>query len=272
MSDLLIHSMSEFLPLILPCMEAAGSRKVVEIGSEFGGTSKALGDWLSERNGSLVCVDPAPHLGFTAWAETTRNVRHLPCKSLDAVDALTDADTWLLDGDHNYHTVIEELRGIARVAGHAGKECPLVFLHDVSWPWARRDLYYAPDRIPEAARHPYSYKVGVRPGDPGCAVGRGFRGAGKFAVALQEGGPRNGVLTAVEDFLRESHAAGLDLAWHHVPGVFGLGVIHSHRSAWGAAVDGLLAPWHDNPILASLEANRLANYLAVIEWQDARGG
>lgn len=268
MPSALIHSMSEFLCLILPCMEAAGSRKVVEIGSEFGGTSKALGDWLAERGGSLVCVDPSPRAGFTAWAESTPNVRHLPHASLDVIHALGDADTWLVDGDHNYHTVIEELRGISRTASGGGKALPLVFLHDVGWPCARRDLYYAPERIPKAARQPCSFEAGVLPGEVGSRPGRGFRGMGHFALALQEGGPANGVLTAVEDFLTESRAAGLDLAWHSVPGVFGLGVIHPREASWSSAVETVLAPFHQNPLLASLEENRLANFLAVVEWQD----
>lgn len=270
MPDLLIHSMSEFLSLILPCMEAAGSRKVVEIGSEFGGTSKALGDWLGERGGSLICVDPSPQAGFTAWANATKNVRHLQYASLEVINALTDADTWLVDGDHNYYTVLEELRAIFRRPGTQGGSGPLAFLHDVGWPCSRRDFYYAPERVPASARHPYSYEAGVRPGNPGCVPGRGLRGMGTIAIALREGGLRNGVLTAVEDFLREASADGLDLIWHFVPGVFGLGIIHPRGASWGPTVQQILAPWHNNPLLASLEANRLANYLAVIEWQDTR--
>ena len=37
---------------------------------------------------------------------------------------------------------------------------------------------------------------------------------------------------------------------------------------WAEDVAGLLLPWHDNELLASLELNRLRNYLAVIDWQD----
>ncbi|MBL7373602.1 class I SAM-dependent methyltransferase, partial [Escherichia coli] len=73
----------------------------------------------------------------------------------------------------------------------------LALMHDVSWPCARRDCYYAPDRIPEEHRHPHSFDGGVSLGQPDCLPNRGFRGAGSFAWALHEGGPRNGVLTAV---------------------------------------------------------------------------
>jgi hypothetical protein len=30
----------------------------------------------------------------------------------------------------------------------------------------------------------------------------------------------------------------------------------------------MIVPWHNNKLLAALEANRLQNYLAVIDWQD----
>jgi hypothetical protein len=33
-----------------------------------------------------------------------------------------------------------------------------------------------------------------------------------------------------------------------------------------------VAPLHNHPLLASLEANRLANYLAVIDLQDRASG
>ena len=62
-------------------------------------------------------------------------------------------------------------------------------------------------------RQPASFAAGITLEDSGHRIGRGFRGAGQWAAALHAGGPRNGVLTAVE-------------------------------------------------------ANRLRNYLEVIEWQD----
>jgi hypothetical protein len=38
--------------------------------------------------------------------------------------------------------------------------------------------------------------------------GRGFRGRGRFAFAVHAGGPGNGVLTAVEDFIAEVAESG----------------------------------------------------------------
>ena len=37
-----------------------------------------------------------------------------------------------------------------------GAPLPLLIMHDVCWPYGRRDLYYAPERIPEEFRQPYA--------------------------------------------------------------------------------------------------------------------
>jgi hypothetical protein len=73
------------------------------------------------------------------------------------------------------------------------------------------------------------------------------------------------VLTAVEDFVAES---GDEMLWACVPGVFGLGVLFDRNHPAAGPMSALLAPLHDNALLARLERNRLANYLKVIEWQD----
>lgn len=273
MADLLIHSMAEFGELILDVLRAADARDIAEIGAEFGGMSSRLADYCARAGGGLVSIDPAPKAEFLLWAAATPHVRHLAQPSLEAMPTLGPVDAWVIDGDHNYYTVLHELR-IASAKAEAGGGPLLAILHDVGWPCARRDMYYAPERIPEAFRHPHSYDVGVSLGSAGSVPHRGFRGGGFHAWALMAGGPRNGVLTAVEDFIAEQAAAGADLRYAHVPAVFGLGVLYDARAPWAEQVTRILAPYHDNLLLARLEENRLRNYLAVIEWQDeaaARG-
>lgn len=261
---LLIHSLAEFASITLPVLEAAGVRSVCEIGAEHGGNSTVVGEWLAGRGGTLLSIDPAPGAAFLDWvAEHGEVARHLPSTSLAAIETAGAHDAWFIDGDHNWYTVFNELTLIHRVQRAADRPL-LVMLHDVGWPWARRDLYYAPQRIPEDFRQPHSFELGVTRGSR-AAIRGGFRGCGAFAVALEEGGPRNGVLTAVEDFV-----AGIEepLLWAHVPGVFGLGVLFDREHPAAGEIAQLLAPLHDHPLLARLEANRLANYLKVIEWQD----
>ena len=72
----------------------------------------------------------------------------------------------LIDGDHNWYTVLSELETIERLCDERGQGFPLVLLHDIGWPYGRRDLYYDPASIPEEHRKPYD-KKGMLPGVPG---------------------------------------------------------------------------------------------------------
>lgn len=264
---LLIHSMSELSDIILSGLEIADARHVAEIGAEFGGMSQLLADFTAARDGSLTSIDPTVKPQFTEWLSDHPNVRHIAQPSLEAIGGLSGIDAWLVDGDHNYYTVYHELRAIDAVCGREGKPL-LAFLHDVNWPWARRDLYYAPDQIPAEWRHPFDYDGGVSLDTDQLLHGRGFRGHGQFAVAVHSGGPRNGVLTAVEDFLEEARRDGREIAFAFIPAVFGLGVVFDCSAAWGPALADALMPFHQSRLLQTLEENRLRNYLKVIEFQD----
>lgn len=267
MSDLLIHSMAEFASLIRPCLERAKVANVVEIGAEFGGMSTLLADHCRSAGGTLTSIDPAPQAEFLGWLADRPEVRHIAAPSLEVLDAIPAADAWVIDGDHNYYTVRSELALIDASCRAAGKPL-LALLHDVDWPCARRDFYYAPERIPEAQRHPYSYAAGVHIDQTATRPDRGLRGMGQFAVALHEGGPGNGVLTAVEDFLAAADSEDRPLVYAHIPAVLGLGVIMDATAEWAEDLAGILLPFHRHELLARLEQNRLRNYLAVIDWQD----
>ena len=94
---------------------------------------------------------------------------------------------------------------------------------------------------------------------------------GQFGIARHEGGPRNGVKCAINDFIEAKSAeAGEDftLGYAEVPAVFGLGVLFDMAAPWGEQLAELLLPYHDNAMIASLERNRLHNYLTVLDWQD----
>jgi hypothetical protein len=195
------------------------------------------------------------------------HVRHLPMTSLEALANLPAADAWVIDGDHNWYTVYHELQAIRRISRDAGRPM-LAFLHDIGWPSGRRDQYYAPDQIPTEFRQLYAYDDGAVLDQPFLIPGRGFRGLGRFAFAMVEGGKRNGVLTAVEDFLAEANDQGTEMGFAEIPGVFGLGVVFDLDAEWSSAMAELLIPYHDNALLKTLERNRLANYLRVIQFQD----
>ncbi len=264
MNDLLLYSLAEFREIILPALDVVGARSVVEIGGEGGTFTRELASWAEERDATVHCIDPSPSEALVQLAQESPAVELLRGRSLEALDGLEPADVYLIDGDHNYYTLSRELRSITAAAGDA---TPVLFVHDVGWPAGRRDMYYDPASVPAEGVHPYVYDEGVTIGCSGT-VPDGFRGEGEFAWARSEGGPENGVLTAVEDFLAENPAFDLRI----VPCVFGLAVIYERDSAVAAGLSELLEPYAGNPLLGRLERNRVALYLHVLKLQEAVTG
>ncbi len=263
--SLLIHSMAELASIAFPVLEATRCRTVTEIGAEGGGMTKLLLDFVQRQGGWMTSIDPAPSAAAEALLRNTPfGVLHRDT-SIRALYICPATDVYFVDGDHNYFTVLQELLWIERMQQSAGKPF-FVMLHDVGWPWAYRDLYYNPDQIPEEWRQPFSWDRGLTLDNTGTIDG-GFRGCGAWACALQEGGERNGVLKAVEDFVEARQGT---IRMVVIPGVFGLGVLYSGSAPWAGTVGEMLAAFDRNPLLEKLERNRLENYLRVIELQDSQ--
>jgi Methyltransferase domain len=257
--DVLIYSLSEHRDLIFEALSVVSPARVVEIGSEAAGMTRLLAAWAAENGAVFTTVEPYPIGEVRSLAESSSGSFELvEGRSPEALAGLPPADVYLVDGDHNHWTVLHELEAI-----YADGRAPLTFLHDVGWPCARRDQYYSVDALPADAVLPHSHTRGRAPGSSPL-VDHGFGGAGEFAVACEEGGPANGVLTAVEDFL----SSRSDLTYAQVPAVFGLGVVWSSSAPYAEALSALVAPWHDNRLLARLEENRVRLYALVLELQD----
>jgi hypothetical protein len=212
--------MHRFWPrFIAPLIEAAAPRRVVEIGAEFGWNTRALLE-LGQRHGFFVdIVDPMPHpVLHEELARFEGGYEFHAARSLDIISALPAADFVLQDGDHNWFTVYNELQLMFLRAHVARVAPPIVVMHDVAWPYARRDMYYDATAILDGDRHPYARR-GFVPGRSEL-IEEGING--HFANALHEGGPRNGVLTAVEDFIS---ASGADVVFRRLPFFNGLGIL-----------------------------------------------
>ncbi len=260
MADLLLHSLAEFTCVILPVLDAINAKATIEIGVEYGLLSPQLIARAENIGGFHVGIDPSAKTGAeTCFPSESATLIAEP--SLDCLPLLKPADAYLVDGDHNYYTVLSELRLIRDTAANAGRNLPLTILHDVGWPCARRDQYYNPERIPAEFLLPHSYDLGCRPNSPMLTKG-GFRGNGAFAAALREGGPRNGVLTAIEDFMAETPGLSLSI----IPLIFGVGILSTADTA--KQIETLIAPYRDNPLLAKLERNRIDLFLRVLDHQD----
>lgn len=262
MPNLLIHSMGEFADIIFGSFQLANARRVVEIGAEYGTMTRRLIEYVGQVDGRLVSIDPKPSPEAEELFDGNDRVELIKGHSLEVLPEL-EGDAYLIDGDHNYYTVLNESKLIWDRFERDNRPF-LVFYHDVGWPCARRDQYCDPESIPPEYRHPHVWDRGITLGNPGVIEG-GFRGEGGWACAETEGGPKNGVLTAIEDFVvgREDF-----LTWATIPAVFGLGILYDRRAVWAQALTAYLLPHHMNPLFATLERNRLECYLKVIEWQD----
>ncbi len=126
---------------------------------------------------------------------------------------------------------------------------PLLLFHDVGWPHGRRDAYYVPELIPESDRRPLREGGGLFPGERGTIPG----GLPYKWVAAEEGGQRNGVLTAIEDFVAQREGVRLVV----VNAFFGFGAVWHTAAPWADALAEILDPWDRNPMVGRLEENRV---------------
>jgi Methyltransferase domain len=247
------HSMAHHAELLLPCLDAAGARSVIEVGAFAGDLTRLLADWASRCGARVLAIDPAPRDQLVELQRERPEVELIRETSFEALPQIERPDAIVIDGDHNHYVVSEELRLIGERA--PGAELPLLLFHDVGWPHGRRDDYFAPELIPEEHRQPLAGRNrGLFPGDPGLRPG----GLPYPRSAAREGGPRNGVLTAVEDFVSARDRLRLAV----VPVLFGFGAVWHLEAPWAGAVAELLDPWDRNPLLERLEQNRL-HHLAV---------
>jgi hypothetical protein len=170
---------------------------------------------------------------------------------------MTDpVDVVLLNGDLNYHTVYNDLSCIDEMSKRAGVDLPVVILKSMSWPYARRDMYYDPNGIPAEARKSYT-RMGMNPWLRELQEG-GINSP--FYNADHEGGPHNGVLTAVEDFMA---TFSVPLRLFTLPINHGLGILYRSGSTTGDFIDSMLSP--PSALRSLLETCEIARLNDIIE-------
>jgi cephalosporin hydroxylase len=260
--------------VIAPVVEAAAAKRLLEIGALRGETTQRLLE-LVGPDGELHVIDPSPRFDPEEQAHRARG-RYIFHRrtSHEALRDIPPVDVALIDGDHNWYTVYHELELLAATARKAGAPLPVLLMHDVGWPYGRRDLYYAPDRIPDEYRHPYA-RAGLMPGQ---AKLRRFGGLNRMHNnALREGGPRNGVMTAIDDFLAERRRPIRRVV---LPVYFGLAILAEEelvaaRPRLGEVLDRLEGPEARLELLElaeSLRVKELAqHHVGETEDREARG-
>jgi len=127
----------------------------------------------------VTVIDPCFDCDLEKKFENDKKTSVLKGTSLEKLPNLNDNfDAILIDGDHNYYTVFNELRYVEELDLLA--EGGIILLHDICDPYGRKDFFYNSDSIPSEGKQPDR---------------------------------KQGVLTAVEDFMNESKKTYTLIKW-----------------------------------------------------------
>lgn len=222
-----------------PVVKACEPTRILEIGALRGENTKNICATFS--NTEVVVVDPVPSFDYKQLEQEVSNLRFYKDLSLNVIPVIGKFDVGIIDGDHNWYTVYNELKSIEVSHSDNPDSFPVLIFHDIGWPYGRRDLYYNHATIPDEYVQPYA-KKGMRPGSKALAEQGGLNR--QLHNAIEEGGPRNGVLTAIEDFLSES---SIEFVFKKIPVYFGYGILipqsrMQSTPALKAEVDKLFEP------------------------------
>jgi hypothetical protein len=205
---------------LIPYIVKNKYRLICEIGASHGQTTDKL---LEIDDLSVTIIDPCLDADLRTKYKNNSRVQMHKGLSLHVLEKLSEPfDCILIDGDHNWYTVFNELRIIHE--RNLLKQEGTILLHDVTWPYGRRDMYYQPDTIPEQFKHPYQ-KMGMLYGKSNLAT-TGINS--HHYNALHSDGPRNGILTAIEDFLNSYKR---NYSFFYLKSQNGLGFIYKRKGS-----------------------------------------
>jgi hypothetical protein len=225
-----------WIDVVRPLLQVAKAKRLLQVGAYMGEHTRLLLDYCDSAGGSLVVVEPFVTPELEGIVADNGRCRLIVGKSHDVFPQIQNSiDVVFLNGDLNYHTVRGDLADIDEMAKRTGQPFPVVVMKSMSWPYARRDMYYDPEAIPADARHDYK-KMGMTLWSSALEE-RAINA--QFFNASQEGGTCNGVLTAVEDFLK-LYPASLKL--FTLPINNGLGIIYWPDSATADFIDTTISP------------------------------
>ena len=212
--------------IIFPILRRTKAKNIVEIGSGNIILTKNILEYAISNNSHLIIVDPI--LDYDEFKEENSDqIEFYPELSLNRLPFLEDYDTILIDGDHNWYTVYNELKIIEEK--FKNKQFPLIFITGLGWPRARNDQYNNPENIPASHRQPYTKTEKSLKKNYGLT-------SDKF-TAINGNNPKNGVLTALEDFIKES---SLDLSFKNINAFSGLGILYIKNNKMDNIVENVI--------------------------------
>ncbi|RBQ22790.1 Glycosyltransferase AglI [Candidatus Methanobinarius endosymbioticus] len=204
--------------IMLPIIESVNAKYIIEVGSDSGINTKNILKYCLGNDAKMLAIDPFPKFDVNEYKEEFGEKFEIYEElSLNILSNLENYDVIILDGDHNWYTVYNELKTIEKT--FQGKKFPIIFLHDTGWPYARRDLYYNPKTIPAPFLHSYA-KKGISLDQELLDDEKGLNH--DLNNAIHEKTPKNGVLSGIEDFISQSERK---LYFRKINIFHGLGII-----------------------------------------------
>lgn len=147
-------SYHSLMPLVADYCKFFTNPQIFEIGIEFGNTPLTLTSWMGDKDFNYAGVDikiPQSLLDTLCYSDLknhnihlmeANSLKYLPklVKEIEENNQAFPIFTWVLvDGDHNYHTVKQELDYLVKFTDKY-----TVFLcDDYNGKWSEKDLYYS---------------------------------------------------------------------------------------------------------------------------------
>ena len=155
---------------------------------------------------------------------------------------------WIMPAVANYYHAYRLLHGIRAMS--VNQSTPFLVLRpQLGSASARRDDYGGTPEVPKAWRH--------------CSETCLVHGE-VIERANVDGGLRNGVLTAIEDFTQELWDEGTALAYSCLPNIGGFCALFDVDADWAAELAYRLAKFDEQPSIAAMTEAELKDYLDIV--------
>ena len=127
-------------------------------------------------------------------AQNHTKIKTINGNPLEVLKFQENYDAIFIADDPNWYTVYNELN----LVKNTNKEFPIVFICNNRFPNKRRDAYKNPKIIPKEYTHKYTNELPIIYENNKIII------EDNYYHACEENTPKNGVLTAIEDFLNEN--------------------------------------------------------------------
>lgn len=214
----------------------------------------ALGETLDaagvDRVYAIGGLDPDTRDVLTRFVQAGGEVELLNCAcGASTFPAVAGSCAWIMPPVSNYYHTYRLLHGIRAMC--VQQATPFLLVRpQLDTAVARRDYYPDAPDLPQAWRH--------------CSETCMVRGEASERATF-EGGLRNGVLTAIEDFTQELWDEGTALAYTCLPAIGGFCALFDVDADWAAELAYRLARFHSSAAVAAMSEQELRDYLAIID-------